>query len=178
MPYDVATHQSGHNSGVIHAGIYYTPGSLKAKLCVEGMRLSYEYFVKNAIPYKKVGKLIVAVTPPEIPRLKALFERGLQNNVQGLKLVDGQQIKDYEPHCQVWYYFLFSFTLYFFSYFYSVLSNCLYCLLPHPPGLDIFPHISSHSKSEKTTAANAKLNQRRDVPYISYFLQSRAELPA
>ncbi|XP_035704551.1 L-2-hydroxyglutarate dehydrogenase, mitochondrial isoform X4 [Folsomia candida] len=96
----LAKHQSGHNSGVIHAGIYYTPGSLKAKLCVEGMRLSYEYLSKRGIPYKKVGKLIVAVKPDEIPRLQNLYDRGLKNNVPGLKLIDGQQIKDYEPYCQ------------------------------------------------------------------------------
>ncbi len=99
-------HQSGHNSGVIHAGIYYTPGSLKAKLCVEGMRLSYDYFTKNGIDYKKCGKLIVAVRPEEIQRLKDLYERGLKNNVPGLKLVDGQQIKNYEPHCQVCIYYI------------------------------------------------------------------------
>lgn len=53
----VAAHQSGNNSGVIHAGIYYTPGSLKAKLCVEGLRMSYKYCDENNIPYKKVGKV-------------------------------------------------------------------------------------------------------------------------
>jgi 2-hydroxyglutarate dehydrogenase len=97
----IAMHQSGHNSGVVHAGIYYTPGSLKAELCVQGLKLSYDYFQKNQIPYKKCGKLIVAVKPDEIPRLKNLYERGLKNNVPGLKLVDGQQINHYEPHCQV-----------------------------------------------------------------------------
>lgn len=87
---------------MIHVlGIYYTPGSLKAKLCVEGSRLAYEYFAKNDIPYKRCGKLIVAVKPDEINSLKELYERGLKNNVQGLKLIDGQQIKSYEPHCQV-----------------------------------------------------------------------------
>ncbi|UMM33984.1 hypothetical protein L5515_007255 [Caenorhabditis briggsae] len=66
---ELAVHQSGHNSGVIHAGIYYTPGSLKAKLCVEGLDLSYEFFDKEKIPYKKTGKLIVAVEQEEVPRL-------------------------------------------------------------------------------------------------------------
>lgn len=65
----LALHQTGHNSGVVHAGIYYLPGSLKAKLCVEGMKLCYEYFDQKNIPYKKVGKLIVATTEAEIPRL-------------------------------------------------------------------------------------------------------------
>lgn len=65
----LASHQSGHSSGVIHAGIYYKPGSLKAKLCVEGLRLSYKYFDEKKIPYKKVGKLIVATNPEEVERL-------------------------------------------------------------------------------------------------------------
>lgn len=65
----LALHQTGHNSGVVHAGIYYLPGSLKAKLCVEGMKLCYEYFDQKNIPYKKIGKLIVATTEAEIPRL-------------------------------------------------------------------------------------------------------------
>lgn len=65
----LASHQTGHNSGVVHAGIYYKPGSLKAKLCVEGMHLCYKYFDEKKIPYKKVGKLIVATAKEEIPRL-------------------------------------------------------------------------------------------------------------
>lgn len=65
----LAFHQTGHNSGVIHAGIYYKPGSLKAKLCVEGMHLSYKYCDEKKIPYKKVGKLIVATNDVEIERL-------------------------------------------------------------------------------------------------------------
>ncbi|NXD72598.1 L2HDH protein, partial [Eolophus roseicapillus] len=69
---ELAHHQSGHNSGVIHSGIYYTPGSLKAKLCVEGAALCYEYCDQKGIPYKQCGKLIVAVEQDEIPRLKAL----------------------------------------------------------------------------------------------------------
>lgn len=65
----LAVHQSGHNSGVIHAGIYYKPGSLKAKLCVEGMKLMYEYLDEKKIPYKKCGKLIVATDETEIEQL-------------------------------------------------------------------------------------------------------------
>ena len=65
----LAFHQSGHNSGVIHAGIYYKPGSLKAKLCVEGLKLSYKYLDEKKIPYKKCGKLIVATNPVEVSRL-------------------------------------------------------------------------------------------------------------
>lgn len=65
----LAVHQSGHNSGVIHAGIYYKPGSLKAKLCVEGLHLSYKYLDEKKIPYKKCGKLIVATNDLEVDRL-------------------------------------------------------------------------------------------------------------
>jgi 2-hydroxyglutarate dehydrogenase len=65
----LAFHQSGHNSGVVHAGIYYKPGSLKAKLCVEGLKLSYKYFDEKKIPYKRCGKLIVATNPIEVSRL-------------------------------------------------------------------------------------------------------------
>lgn len=93
-------HQSGHNSGVIHSGIYYKPGSLKAKLCVEGRRLLWRYCDEKAIPYKTVGKLIVATEPEEIPRLGDLYERGKQNGVENLELLDAPQIKEREPHCR------------------------------------------------------------------------------
>lgn len=95
----LAMHQTGHNSGVIHAGIYYTPGSLKAKLCVEGLEATYKYCDEYKIPYKKVGKLIVAVNEEQASRLNGLFERGLQNNVRDLKLVEGKDIKQIEPNC-------------------------------------------------------------------------------
>ncbi|NXD11728.1 L2HDH protein, partial [Nothocercus nigrocapillus] len=97
---ELARHQSGHNSGVIHSGIYYTPGSLKAKLCVQGAALCYEYCDQKGIPYKQCGKLIVAVEQDEIPRLKALYERGLQNNVRDLKLIGAKEIKAKEPFCR------------------------------------------------------------------------------
>ncbi|CAN7999816.1 unnamed protein product [Ixodes hexagonus] len=95
----LAAHQSGHNSGVIHAGIYYVPGSLKAKLCVKGLELSYKYLDEHGIPYKKCGKLIVAVTPEEIPRLDALEERGIKNGVKDLQRLDAEGIKKVEPNC-------------------------------------------------------------------------------
>lgn len=69
----LASHQSGHSSGVIHAGIYYKPGSLKAQLCVQGLRLSYKYFDEKNIPYKKVGKLIVATNEEEVGGLQVVF---------------------------------------------------------------------------------------------------------
>ncbi|XP_075879476.1 L-2-hydroxyglutarate dehydrogenase, mitochondrial [Nelusetta ayraudi] len=97
---ELAVHQSGHNSGVIHSGIYYTPGSLKARLCVRGATLAYEYCDKKGLPYKKCGKLIVAVEQEEIPRLKALYERGLKNNVRDLSVVDAKGIREREPFCR------------------------------------------------------------------------------
>ncbi|XP_060684445.1 L-2-hydroxyglutarate dehydrogenase, mitochondrial [Hemiscyllium ocellatum] len=97
---ELAFHQSGHNSGVIHSGIYYTPGSLKAKLCVRGAQLSYAYCEEKGIPYKRCGKLIVAVEREEISRLKALYKRGLQNNVRDLKLINAKEIQEREPYCK------------------------------------------------------------------------------
>ncbi|XP_050981896.1 L-2-hydroxyglutarate dehydrogenase, mitochondrial [Labeo rohita] len=97
---ELALHQTGHNSGVIHSGIYYTPGSLKAKLCVRGAMLTYQYCQKKGVPYKKCGKLIVAVEREEIPRLKALYERGQVNNVPDLRLIDAKAIREKEPYCR------------------------------------------------------------------------------
>ncbi|XP_035780786.1 L-2-hydroxyglutarate dehydrogenase, mitochondrial-like [Anopheles albimanus] len=96
----LAFHQSGHNSGVVHAGIYYKPGSLKAKLCVEGLHLSYRYFDEKQVPYKKVGKLIVATNQTEVERLNDLYQRSLANNVPGVELVDAAKIKEIEPYCK------------------------------------------------------------------------------
>ncbi|KAG7160537.1 L-2-hydroxyglutarate dehydrogenase-like [Homarus americanus] len=96
----LAFHQSGHNSGVIHAGIYYKPGSLKARLCVEGLQLAYEYLDKEGIPYKKCGKLIVAVNDKEVGRLLDLYDRAIHNGVPDVELIEGNEIKKYEPYCQ------------------------------------------------------------------------------
>ncbi|KAG1685232.1 L-2-hydroxyglutarate dehydrogenase, mitochondrial [Nymphon striatum] len=95
----LAFHQSGRNSGVIHAGIYYTPGSLKAKLCVEGSKLTYEYCSHHNIPYKRCGKLIVAVNEIEKQRLSGLYERALQNDCPGIELINTQRIREIEPNC-------------------------------------------------------------------------------
>ncbi|KAG9336737.1 hypothetical protein JZ751_003085 [Albula glossodonta] len=97
---ELAVHQSGHNSGVIHSGIYYTPGSLKARLCVKGATMAYDYLEKKGLPYKRCGKLIVAVEREEIPRLKALYERGLKNNVRDLSIIDTKGIREREPYCR------------------------------------------------------------------------------
>ncbi|KAL3984972.1 L-2-hydroxyglutarate dehydrogenase mitochondrial [Acanthocheilonema viteae] len=96
----VAFHQSGHNSGVLHAGIYYAPGSLKAKLCVRGIDLAYEYCDEYKVPYKRIGKLIVAVEPVEIQRLENLFERAQKNGCKSIKMIDGSEIKNYAPFCR------------------------------------------------------------------------------
>ena len=97
----VATHQTGHNSGVVHAGIYYKPGSLMAQLCVEGMKRTYAYCDEHRIPYKKVGKLVVATNALEEARLLDLWARATQNNVPGLELVGPEGIRAREPACQV-----------------------------------------------------------------------------
>jgi L-2-hydroxyglutarate oxidase LhgO len=93
-------HQTGRNSGVIHSGIYYAPGSLKARLCVEGRRLTWEYCERHGIEYKQVGKLIVATEPSELGRLDALWHRGLANGVEGLELLDERGIREREPHAR------------------------------------------------------------------------------
>lgn len=93
-----ALHQTGHNSGVIHGGIYYVPGSLKARLCVEGARLMYEYCDEHAIPYERCGKLIVALDSAEMPRLDDLEARGIANAVPGLRRIGGSEITDIEPN--------------------------------------------------------------------------------
>lgn len=93
-----AQHQSGHNSGVIHGGIYYQPGSLKAKLCVEGSRLMYEYCEQHEVAYQRCGKLIVAVSADELPRLDELETRGHANAVPGLRRIRAGEITEIEPN--------------------------------------------------------------------------------
>ena len=97
---ELGYHQTGHNSGVIHAGIYYKPDSLKAKLCVEGAALAYQYLDAKNIPYKKVGKLIVATDEVEIKRLEDLWDRALKNNCPGVKYLNSpEEIAAIEPNC-------------------------------------------------------------------------------
>jgi len=95
---DLATHQTGHNSGVVHAGIYYAPGSLKARLCVAGARELREYCIERAIPYEQCGKVIVDTDPSELPRLDELERRGQANAVPGLTRLDAEGIRALEPH--------------------------------------------------------------------------------
>ena len=94
----LAAHQTGHNSGVIHSGIYYRPGSHKARLCVEGARLMKDFCAEQGIRVEPVGKVIVATSDAELPRLHALYERGTANGVQGLALIDKDRLRAIEPH--------------------------------------------------------------------------------
>src|ERR1700752_5003518 len=95
---ELGQHQTGHNSGVIHSGIYYKPGSFKARLCVEGARLTVEFCEAHAIKYDRCGKIIVATSEDELPRLRNLYERGVANGVPGLPMLDADPIKEIEPH--------------------------------------------------------------------------------
>jgi L-2-hydroxyglutarate oxidase LhgO len=96
----LAQHQSGHNSGVIHSGIYYKPGSLKAQLCVAGRIAAWEYCDRNHIEYRNVGKLIVATQESEIPALEELWRRGLENGIDGMQMLDKRGIREREPYCR------------------------------------------------------------------------------
>jgi L-2-hydroxyglutarate oxidase len=94
----VAVHQTGHNSGVVHAGIYYKPGSLKALLCTRGGAMLREYCAERKLPYDECGKLVVAVTPDDVTRLDALAARAGVNLVPGLRRVGAEEILEIEPH--------------------------------------------------------------------------------
>jgi L-2-hydroxyglutarate oxidase LhgO len=95
----IGFHQSGHNSGVIHSGIYYAPGSLKAKLCVAGAREMYAFCEERGIPTDRCGKVIVAVTDDELPRLENLYQRGAANGVEGLEMIGPDRLREIEPYC-------------------------------------------------------------------------------
>lgn len=94
----VARHQTGNNSGVIHSGIYYKPGSLKARLCVEGARRMYEYCAEHGVAHARCGKVIVAVTDDELPRLEELHRRAVANGVPGVRRIDAAELRTIEPH--------------------------------------------------------------------------------
>jgi L-2-hydroxyglutarate oxidase len=95
---ELAAHQTGHSSGVVHAGIYYAPGSLKARLCTEGARELYAYCERHGIPHARTGKVIVATSHRELPGLDELERRGRENGVPDLKRLDAAGIKEIEPH--------------------------------------------------------------------------------
>ena len=94
----IAVHQSGHNSGVIHSGIYYKPGSLKARLCVEGAEALLHFCRENAVPHDICGKVIVATTERELPQLDELYRRGKANGLNDLRMLAADEIREIEPH--------------------------------------------------------------------------------
>ncbi|WP_454042320.1 L-2-hydroxyglutarate oxidase [Cellulosimicrobium sp. Marseille-Q8652] len=94
----LGAHQTGHNSGVVHAGIYYRPGSLKALLCTRGRDLLRDYCAEHDVPYVECGKLVVAVDPSEAGRFDALERTATENGVPGLRRLDGREIAEVEPH--------------------------------------------------------------------------------
>jgi L-2-hydroxyglutarate oxidase len=94
----LAAHQTGNNSGVIHSGLYYKPGSLKAKNCVEGRELMYKFCEQHNIKHDRCGKLVVAVKQEEIPMLQNLEEKGKANGLKGIKKLSLEELKEYEPH--------------------------------------------------------------------------------
>ncbi|GAA4475695.1 L-2-hydroxyglutarate oxidase [Enteractinococcus fodinae] len=94
----VAAHQTGHNSGVVHAGLYYQPGSLKARLCRRGVELMTAYAQAKGVPYEACGKLVVALDPDERPRLEAIFERAVANGVPDVALIGPDELRRLEPN--------------------------------------------------------------------------------
>jgi (S)-2-hydroxyglutarate dehydrogenase len=95
---EIATHQTGHNSGVVHSGIYYAPGSLKARLCTQGKAALERYVAERGLPYERCGKLIVATEERELPRLAELERRAIANGVGGLRVLDGDELRAVEPN--------------------------------------------------------------------------------
>lgn len=95
---EVAAHQTGNNSGVIHSGIYYQPGSYKAKNCVDGRHQMVQYCRENNIAHDICGKVIVAADEQEIPRLTSIYERGLENGIEDIKLLDQDELQEIEPY--------------------------------------------------------------------------------
>ncbi|PYX27626.1 MAG: L-2-hydroxyglutarate oxidase [Acidobacteria bacterium] len=96
----VARHQSGHNSGVIHSGVYYKPGSLKARLCAAGAAAMVEFCREHGIPHNVCGKVIVAATEAELPRLEELRQSGIANGLAGLRVISPGELREIEPHAR------------------------------------------------------------------------------
>ncbi|MDX6690213.1 MAG: (S)-2-hydroxyglutarate dehydrogenase [Solirubrobacteraceae bacterium] len=94
----LAAHQTGHNSGVIHAGVYYAPGSLKAELCVDGAARMYAYCESHDVAVKRIGKLIIALQPNEMPALEEIERRATANGVSGIRRVNADELRHIEPH--------------------------------------------------------------------------------
>ena len=96
----LAEHQTGNNSGVIHSGLYYPPGSLKAKNCVEGRRALVRFAQEHKVPHDVCGKVVVAVEESEVPMLEKIHGIGQQNEIEGLERINGDQLREIEPHCK------------------------------------------------------------------------------
>ncbi len=94
----LAAHQTGHNSGVVHAGLYYPPGSLKATLCRRGVNLLREYTQEKGLPYQECGKLVIAVNEAERPALERIWQRAEANGVPGVRRLEGEALRELEPH--------------------------------------------------------------------------------
>lgn len=94
----VAKHQTSHNSGVVHSGIYYRPGSLRAELCVRGVGMLRAFCEEHGIKYDQVGKVVVATDQSELPRLQTLYERGVANGVPELSMIEPERLREIEPH--------------------------------------------------------------------------------
>ena len=97
---NVAQHQTGNNSGVIHSGLYYKPGSLKAKNCIKGRELMHRFCEENNIPHDKCGKIVIAVHENEVPALHELEKRGFENGLKGIKRISKEEIKEHEPYAE------------------------------------------------------------------------------
>jgi len=95
---EIARHQTGNNSGVIHSGLYYRPGSLKARSCVTGRKELIAFCDENSVPYEICGKVVVATNQEEMPRLEELHRRGISNGLQNLEIIGPQRLKEIEPH--------------------------------------------------------------------------------
>ena len=95
---EVATHQTGHNSGVIHSGLYYKPGSLKARNCVEGRERLLRFCAEQGVPHEVCGKVVVATRPEERPMLDRLAERGAANGLENVRRLDPTALRELEPH--------------------------------------------------------------------------------
>lgn len=96
----LADHQTGHNSGVIHSGLYYKPGSYKAKNCVQGRHELVAFAKEHKIAHDICGKVVVATSESELPQLEKIYNTGLQNNIEGLEKITAEQIKEIEPYCE------------------------------------------------------------------------------
>ena len=95
---EIARHQTGHNSGVIHSGLYYKPGSLKAQGCVAGRKALIAFCEQNSVPYEICGKVVVATAEEELPRLDELYRRGVANGLRGVEIIGPERLNEIEPH--------------------------------------------------------------------------------